>query len=392
MACLLRRAFSLFGETGTIQVMRYLTILLLLIALLTPNWSLAAEARLSESFVLPATENLAANLYALVGNLELAGPVSGDVFAAAGRTDITAPVQGDLFIASGNITVSGPIYGDVRVAGGTVEISGEIAGDLAVAGGQVHLLPTAKVKQDVLILGGAAIIDGAVVGSLRAIGGKLLLNGPVLGPVTARVDELSLGERAALSRGIKYQAPQAFIRHNLSQVSGPIVFNQLSGRLPAGLAVVGVWALLKFLTLFAFATFLYLILPRPVGAIVTTTLTHFGRALGMGVTALILVPALVIILALTVVGVPLALFIICLYVALLIMASVFAGLVFGAWLERLVRRHSEYTLSWWGVLGGTTALFVVSIVPFVGWLIGLILFVAAFGGLAVTTYHLITKP
>lgn len=373
--------------------MKYLKILVLILALtVVPNISLAAEARLGQVFNLGATENLATNLYALVGDLELAGPVSGDVFGAAGRTLITAPVQGDLFIASGNITISGPVYGDVRVAGGTVTINSEITGDLAVAGGQVHLLPQAKVKQDVLVLGGATIIDGMIEGSLRAIGGKLQINNLIAGPVNARVDELALGERAVLSAGINYQSPQPLTRHAESKVSGTTVFNQLSSNLPAKMAVVGVWSLFKFLTLLAFATFLYLVLPRPVGMIVTTTLSNPGRSFGAGLAALILVPALVIILALTVVGLPLGFFIICLYLALLIMASVFTGLILGTWLERLIRRSPEYALTWWGVLGGTLALFIISLIPFIGWLIGLGLFIMAFGGLAVTTYHLITKP
>ncbi len=372
--------------------MRSLLFSLVLITLLVPNFAWAAEARLGKTFNLVAADNLAANLYALVGDLDLAGPVSGDVFAAAARTVITAPVQGDLFIASGNVTVSGPVYGDVRVVGGTVTIGGEVMGDVAVAGGQVHLLPASRVDQDVLVLGGATIVEGSIGGSLRAISDKLLINGQVAGPVNARVDELTLGEQAVLSQGINYQSPQAMVRHVKAQVSGATVFNQLSSRLPASLALIGVWALFKFLTLLAFATFLYIILPRPVSTIVTTTLTHFGRSLGMGLIALILVPALVIILALTVVGLPLGFFLICIYLALLIMASVFASLIFGALLEKLIRRKNEYVLTWWGVLGGTVALFIVSVVPVIGWLVGIIFFVAAFGGLAVTTYYLITKP
>ncbi|MBI2482526.1 MAG: hypothetical protein HYV76_03140 [Candidatus Vogelbacteria bacterium] len=373
--------------------MKYLQSLILIsVLVLAPSAAWAAEARVGKTFNLPATANLATNLYALVGDLNLAGPVMGDIFTAAGRTVITAPVQGDLFVASGNITVTGPVYGDVRVVGGTVAIGDEVGGDVAVAGGQVHLLPASRVDQDVLVLGGATIIDGSIDGSLRAIGGKLLINGAITGPVSARVDELVLGEQAVLSQGINYQSPQALVRHVRAQVSGATIFNQLSSRLPAVLALVGVWALFKFLTLLVFATFLYVVLPRPVGAIVTTTLTHFGRSLGAGLATLILVPALVIILSLTIVGLPLGFFITCLYLALLVMASVFAGLVCGAILEKLFRRKKEYELSWWGVLGGTTALFIVSLVPIIGWLVGIVVFVATFGGLAITTYHLITKP
>ncbi|WP_367358381.1 hypothetical protein [Methanothrix sp.] len=109
-------------------------------------------------------------------------PVEDDVFAAgnivsinapvdslvaAGSTvNINAPVKGDVIAAGSQVSVSSDVGGKVVAAGGTVNLGGDIGTNLVAAGGQVSILPGRTVARDALISSGAALNSGRVNGTL----------------------------------------------------------------------------------------------------------------------------------------------------------------------------------------------------------------------------------
>ena len=125
----------------------------------------------------------AAALRAFSGaNVYIDTPVDDDIFAsgsvvninapvssatvAAGTVNVNAPIAGDLIAAGGQVTVNSPIGGKVMAVGGSLNIGGNISKNALLAGGQVDIRPGTVIGRDVLVSGGTVTNAGKVQGNL----------------------------------------------------------------------------------------------------------------------------------------------------------------------------------------------------------------------------------
>jgi len=345
-----------------------------------------------ERYTLREGETLNENLYAAGGEVTIAGTVEGDVTAAGGNVLVTGTVTQDLLVAGGDVDLRGAVGGDIRAAGGTVTISGTIVGDVLVGGGNVRLLSGASVGGDVIAGAGSLILDGAVGGDVRAGAGSVSLSGTVGGSVFARVDELILGEMAAIAGDLRYTATrEADIREG-AVVAGAVDFTERMrpDRREARYAAKGVLAALgvvKTLLVLVLALVLFWLMRRPVQTVVHEGVTRPGRAALTGFVVLIAAPVAIIVSWLTIAGALIGFFMIPLLIASGILGMTLGGVVFGAWAWQRYKKLETPILNWKIVAGGIVLAAVLRAIPWIGWIFGFALFLIAFGAIWQTVYR-----
>ena len=70
----------------------------------------------------------------------------------------------DVVVVGGSLTVLGEVFGDAAAVGGSVTIEGRVTGDVSAVGGSVLLGPDAEVMGDAMSFGGSVVLDdGAVI-------------------------------------------------------------------------------------------------------------------------------------------------------------------------------------------------------------------------------------
>lgn len=70
-----------------------------------------------------------------------------------------------------------------------------------------------------------------------------------------------------------------------------------------------------------------------------------------------------------------------LYVFGIILSCILGGILTAALMEKYVFKKSKIDLNWWKIAIGVLLFNVVRIIPFVGWIAAMILFLATFGWL-----------
>ena len=112
-------------------------------------------------------------------------PVNDDVLAAGGAIDINAPIN-SLMAAGGTVTVNAPVKGDVIVAGGNVVIHGTIGGKLVAAGGNIDI--DSDIGTNAVVAGGTVTVhQNTVIGKDAAISAGTVTNaGNINGKLTVR--------------------------------------------------------------------------------------------------------------------------------------------------------------------------------------------------------------
>jgi len=88
----------------------------------------------------------------------------------------------------------------------------------------------------------------------------------------------------------------------------------------------------------------------------------------------------------TVVGLPLGFLIGAGYGALLILGAAATGLLWAALIARYIFKRKETDINWWLIIIAVIVLALIKIIPFVGWLIGFLVFLVGLGVLSNMLY------
>jgi len=97
-----------------------------------------------------------------------AGETVQDVVVIAGSATIHGKVTSDVVVVGGSMAVDGKIGGDAVAVGGSITANGEIGGDAVAVLGGLTALEGAKIKGDAVAVGGKVdVADGATVGGTR---------------------------------------------------------------------------------------------------------------------------------------------------------------------------------------------------------------------------------
>lgn len=86
------------------------------------------------------------DVYAAARDVELRGPIAGDVTAFGERVELSGSAGGDVVLGGREVEVSGPVAGDAILLGETVEIAAPISGSVRIRAGDIRFGPAARIE------------------------------------------------------------------------------------------------------------------------------------------------------------------------------------------------------------------------------------------------------
>lgn len=321
------------------------------------------------------------NLYAAGGSVAINKQILGDLFAAGGSINVAGPVEKDLFAAGGNIVIGSPIGEDARITGGNITVNSNINGDLLAAGGTINISGGSQISGDLWIAGGIINLNSPVSGNAKIAGGEILINAPIAGTLEVRADEkLVFGPESQVTGTIKYFGRNEAVILDGAQV-GQIDFTRVAVKKFPAKAAFGVFLFFKIIALFIAGLIVLKLFKRTSAAIVSSASNNFWASLGIGFLGLLVVPIAAILLMATIIGAYAGIVLVAWFVFAVLMGGIFTIFFIGMLLEKWLLKKKENELTWrtilWGVLIGA----IISIIPIIGWLATLVIFMSVFGGM-----------
>lgn len=359
---------------------------------LFPFGSVAATLESGDSYTLPEGEVVTDDLFIASERVQIDGRIEGDVFIGSTIVDITGDIEGSVFIVASEVDISGTIGNDLYVGAGTVHLSGPVGDNVYIGGGLLATQNTFSSNNDLIVWTGDAQVDGHIGKNLVGWAGALDILGDIEksvfvsgggNSVDTRSGEqvrngIGVGQRAHIGDNFEYKSPRKARISSYAQIDGDVVFTQdeiedafLSGSdvnfifnsfSPISKVVSWVSGFMWLM----FVTLLFVLISKEkVEKLSKIYQENYGRTFGFGLIAGIAAPIIIVLIAVTIIGMPIA-FIIGLVYAVVLMLSkvitaiVIGGLVFG---EKVgTRKKSLYLSASVGVL----LLSIASAVPFVG--------------------------
>jgi cytoskeletal protein CcmA (bactofilin family) len=280
--------------------------------------------------------------------------MGGTVVVDEGET-----VNGDLQVTAGTVIVRGTVTGNLQGVAGTVVVDGTVEGNVQVAAGSFTLSEGATVGGDLQVGAGDAVVDGTVEGNAE-IG----------------AEAIRIGDTAVIDGDLRYdgdleQAPGA-------TVGGEVVRDSSLG-FDFGVSVAP-WtvSLYWFVVNLALAAVLLAVFPRFTGGVADRVRGEPAKSAGVGVLALVGVPVALVLLTITIVGIPLALLGVFVYLVALWVGAVLGRYAVGEWLLT----YTDVENRWLGLLAGFVVVAVATRIPFVGWLVELAVVLLGLGAVA----------
>jgi len=312
------------------------------------------------------------------------GKIEGTAFIAAQSVNITGEIDGDLFIAARDIRLGGIVRGNVYLAGQGVWLEGKVTGDVFGAGQSVYVTEDAKLARDVFFAGELVSQLGPVGRAFYAGASKLNLQSRIGQDVRVEVEQMSVESGATIGGDLRYTSPQEATISTGAKIDGEIVWKkpQPPQERPMENPFLNGLKDFVFSLLAAFLVWLVVraIWPRSWDAAVETLRRRPGASFGYGALVLFLTPMAVIVLLVTVVGIPLALITASSYTSALYLTQIVVAVLLGRLIaERFGWRQIHWGL--WMTLGALAVLKLLGMIPFVGLLVGLTVGLAGLGAL-----------
>ncbi|MDD5751333.1 MAG: polymer-forming cytoskeletal protein [Candidatus Peribacteraceae bacterium] len=358
------------------------------------------------------------NAYLAGGNVTLDQPVNGDLLVAGGTVTVNAAVKQDILMGGGNLYIENTVGGDLRVAGGQIRIRSAVNGDLVVVGGTIDIRDGTVVQGDLIVAGGDVRIAGTVNGTIYARGGTVTfsgiakgkadlragettVNGTVDGPAVLVGKKISLGSQARLMRGVRYWLPKTESPLAGPQIQGEIVFDPsltnarmeqvekagTAGFLAAlaGISIVLVLSAALIILLLLLLTKTYF--PDSARAL----LKHPWMSLLYGFLYFAATPIAALLFLITVIGAPVGLLLLMIYLFAFIFAKPLTALVLAELIAvRYKKSWGKLTLLLLAVIC-YLALKIVGFIPVIGWIAVTATVFCAFGALITTKWAKFAK-
>lgn len=311
--------------------------------------------------------------------IRIEGKVEGDLYAAGESIFITGEVTGDVTVAAGTITLEGRVGQDAYLMGQLIELSGAKVNDSLHMAGQTMTVSADTLLGGSLIAAGESIKSEATVArSLMLAGRKLRVDAPVLGEARLAGESIYLGPKTSIAKDLTYYLTpeegkldsQAVVKGKTNVVTEPEEWrrNRMQDKENQQnfMLIYRVWAYVGMLLVGG--VFIWL-LHKPLNMAVLALHNNSLAALGSGLLISILtIPALVL-LSLTIIGIPLAALAFPLYLLLL-----YAGkIVFVLAIARTVSASASIKLTpLMEMFVGVTLLHLLKLIPVGGYFIGMI--------------------
>jgi cytoskeletal protein CcmA (bactofilin family) len=324
------------------------------------DYSVAAGERVSESVITRGADRV-----------DVDGAIDGDLIAMAERITVRGQVTGSLYVFCRELEVTGSVGGAVHAIAESTRLEGSVHGGLYALTEKLVLTSTARAHGDVDAMTEEAVIEGTIARDLYVNGDRLDLRGSVgrhLG--SHRLAALVLRDGARVGGDVEVRLPEG---REIERAAGA----RVGGEVHAGVIESprqhyldhyrsGHFYLVHLL--WFTAAFLFGLIAYRLGPVIFRGTIASGsellRKLATGFALLVAMPVAMIAAALTIVGIPIAISALFLY----IIALYTADLVVGAWLGRLVWPPTDDSLFEFGksLAAGLAILSAISIVPFLG--------------------------
>jgi cytoskeletal protein CcmA (bactofilin family) len=291
----------------------------------------ATEFRKGDTLEVAKDETVKSDLFMTGTRGRIEGTLEGDLFFFGQSLDIGGHIKGDAIVFAQSVRINGQIDGNVRAFSNNITITGTVAKNVLAFNEVVNLDSAGKVGGSLTGFGDTIGIDGHLGRDLTVFAGHTTISGNVDGEIQAKGGFLSIGSSAEVRGPIHFQGDNPATVASGAKLASSVQFTKMEHESKYRQGHYYVWRVIWTAAFVLFGMVLMLLLPKFAGETVSAG-ERFGAPIGLGVLVFFGVPIAAVIACVTVVGIPLGVLTLAVWILGLFTAEIVVGTVVGNWI------------------------------------------------------------
>lgn len=314
--------------------------------------------------------------------IRIDGTVEGTAFAFGQDVVVNGTINGDLIVAAQSIEINGTVNGNIYSAGQDLTIGTKTGWDAFLAGQNIKINSDAVIGRDLFVAGASISQNGTVQRRLSAGGSEVSMGGTVGQDAVLDSDKINIlsgsnikgnlyytsSNKANIASGSIIGGSTDWTYRQPEQTKQPTFMDSWVGILLGIASALLIWLLVRFWRPEFWNKNSKVIVEKPF------------KALGTGALALLVTPIIAILLMATVIGIPMGIILGIAYGVAIYLSKIVVASAFGYWMAKRYKWASIHK-GVWPVLLALAVLAVLTKLPYVAFLIGLLVVLAGLGAI-----------
>lgn len=353
-------------------------------------------------------EKIEGDAYLAGQTVQIQNPINGDAIIAGGVVDIDSNISQDATIVGDKISINKEVNDDIRVAGSTVIIKADVKGDVIAFAETLIIDKDATISGNVLAFVSKFQLDGKVNQNINIASVDSAITGKVLGDTKIRTADFNL--EGTLAGKTEFVAEREVVISDSAKFEDTVNYGyikelDLKKNLKDGVVAKLDSELLKaqkeskeimpnmFSGMLVFrilsAALVILLFSWFAGKFTSKAVKNLekgkdiSKAFFYGILLFFLPISIIILLFVSLIGIPLALFLTFAYLSLIFFSQSITSLITAQWLNHKYDLKQGKVQVFLVALGVYIIMYLLKFIPIIGVLIGLVLTYIAFGSLII---------
>ena len=320
-------------------------------------------------FLITKDEVIDDNVYVFEESVDIRGLVKGDLIVAAANINIKGSIEGDVIAIGEIVNILGDVDGDIRVIASNLQIDGSVGGNILGIADKIVINDDTFIGHSLTVAASILNMNGSIaknifsVGGITAINGKVGKNVKIYGNLKG---EIILGSDSRIGGDLNYMSSKEIKRLEGAEIAG--IIKKIDIIVDESNKDTINYILYKTLIFFSLVLsgliFLYLF-PNIAKEITIKSRKKIGATIFYGFAIFFLIPIASLMFFITVIGIPISLIAIILYIITFYLTKIIISLVMGSWLIGKIVKQNERSIIFEFLIGSIILSILVS-VPFIG--------------------------
>ncbi|NMC43177.1 MAG: hypothetical protein GYA46_04590 [candidate division Zixibacteria bacterium] len=296
------------------------------------------------------------------------GVITQDLITFCRRYKLAGEVQGSVFSGSQYATIRGTVQRSARIFAQTATIDGTIANNLIVFASDMELSRNSRVGRDATLIGNEISTSGEIGRNLIVRGGQVIISGKIGGDVDLNGNKISIVAPAEILGSVKYVSNEEILIDSGVVISGTIERLKIDKKDAEEKGVNWPFRFVLFLCALVTGLIISAVFKQHTRHAVDQTWKNPLVTLGVGFIGFCIAPIAVLVLCLTIIGIPSGVILLFAYTIFFYIAKIYVAIVLGRLVIRLFAKTAEPKTGW-SLLLGLFIMFLVFPIPLLGFIL-----------------------
>ncbi len=362
----------------------------LLSVMLITIWLVPANGlvvRSGNSVVIQQDEVIDDDLFAFARSVKISGKVNGDIFAFAQEVVIENDVNGSIYAGGGQIKIDVEKCRSIWAFCGSLDSDAKVERNLLFFGGQLKTGNNNNINKDIIVFGGEINLNGEVQGKVKGNMGRINLNAQI-GDADINADEVNIGAGTVVKRNLIIKSSKEPVIDPNAHILGKTDYQKTGEKTQkrkTGLSGFIQW--LFFFSKLIIGMILVALFKPYIKSTSEALRISTWKSLGVGFLTVIVIPVITGITFATIIGIPIAIFGLFVFLTLAYVSGIVFAAGFGEWLISRFKKDGKIApiLSF---IIGFIMICLISLIPFIGFFIRLAVFFFGTGMIVILVHRL----